>query len=226
MVACSQRSGGKKIISIIMIRSSSQRGAALMGCRLRQFLLLSGITSMLPTIMTHAFSFAATTNHCNNNNHLLPSLRPAIIYRTVHLPKRKSFRLSSSSSDDEQSSTTHNNSVTGPIYEMTSEGSNNPLPKIKLFTKEGCTLCDTVKQTLSEIKNDYPHSLYAVDITDEDKVVWFEKYKYDIPVLHMEDVYWTKHRLSKEEAIQGIEDVMDGKFEEGKGEPDAGRLEH
>ena len=182
---------------------------------------------MMPTIMTHAF----TTNHCNNN-HLLLSSRPAIIiHRNVHLPKRKSFQLSSSSDDEQSSSTTHN-SVTGPIYEMTNEDSNNnnnnhtPLPSIKLFTKEGCTLCDTVKQTLSEIKNDYPHSLYAVDITDEDKVVWFEKYKYDIPVLHMEDVYWTKHRLSKEEAIKGIEDVMDGKFEEGKGEPDAGRLEH
>ncbi len=210
--------------------SSRQRGAAalMMGCRcLRQFLLLGGITSMMPSIMTHAF----TTNHCNNNNHhlLLPSSRPAsIIHRTVHLPKRKSFQISSSSDDEQLSST--NNSVTGPIYEMTSEDSNNnnnhPLPKIKLFTKEGCTLCDIVKQTLSDLKHDYPHSLYAIDITDEDKLVWFEKYKYDIPVLHMEDVYWTKHRLTKEEAIKGIEEVMNGKFEEGKGEPDAGRLEH
>ena len=97
--------------------------------------------------------------------------------------------------------------------------------KIKLFTKEGCTLCDKVKDTLSSIRTDYPHSLYAVDITDEDKQVWFDKYKYDIPVLHMEDVYWTKHRLSVEEAIEGIEEVMGGEFEVRGGEPDAGRLE-
>ncbi len=109
---------------------------------------------------------------------------------------------------------------------MGDDTNTNNIPNIKLFTKEGCTLCDKVKDVLSEIRNDYPHSLYAVDITDDDKQVWFEKYKYDIPVLHMDDVYWAKHRLTKEEAIQGIEEAVGGEFKVRQGDPDAGRLEH
>ena len=113
----------------------------------------------------------------------------------------------------------------------TNNNGNKPIPKIQLFTKEGCTLCDKVKDTLSTLKTTHPHSLYAIDITDEDnKSIWYNKYKYDIPVLHMNHVYWTKHRLTVEEAIMAIEEVRnsdDGvSFMMREGEPDAGRLEH
>ncbi|KAK1733273.1 hypothetical protein QTG54_015990 [Skeletonema marinoi] len=202
-----------------MVSNTTTRGSrrALMSSH-HHLLLLSGVASLMPAVTN---AFIATNQHHHCNHHQLTTL---IHRRSVHLPKRNSFQLhSSSSSSDEDQST---NSVTGPIYEMTND--NAPPPKIKLFTKEGCTLCDKVKDILSEIRTDYPHSLYAVDITDDDKQVWFDKYKYDIPVLHMEDVYWTKHRLTKEEAIQGIEEAVGGggEFECRKGEPDAGRLEH
>eukprot|EP00574_Skeletonema_japonicum_P003482 CAMPEP_0201731222 /NCGR_PEP_ID=MMETSP0593-20130828/24964_1 /ASSEMBLY_ACC=CAM_ASM_000672 /TAXON_ID=267983 /ORGANISM="Skeletonema japonicum, Strain CCMP2506" /LENGTH=198 /DNA_ID=CAMNT_0048223941 /DNA_START=22 /DNA_END=618 /DNA_ORIENTATION=+ len=187
---------------------------ALMSSRhcVRHFLLLSGVTSMMPTV-TNAFT-------ANTRNRHQPVA--SIHRRNVHLPKRNSIQLSSSSNEEQST-----NSVTGPIYEMMgADNSTNNIPNIQLFTKEGCTLCDKVKDVLSEIRNDYPHSLYAVDITDDDKQVWFEKYKYDIPVLHMDDVYWAKHRLTKEEAIQGIEEAVGGEFEVRQGDPDAGRLEH
>ena len=51
------------------------------------------------------------------------------------------------------------------------------------------------------------------------------QYKYDIPVLHINDKYWIKHRLSKDEAIQGLESIMDGTFVESKGDPDATAME-
>ena len=51
-------------------------------------------------------------------------------------------------------------SVSGPIYE--GEG-----PTVELFTKEGCTLCDDAKAVLDALRNDAPHSLIAVDITDQ-----------------------------------------------------------
>ena len=184
--------------------------------RFHQFLLFSGVASMMPTTITAFVSI--------NNNHHCSYLHPAISLmqcRAVHLPKRSSLQHLYSSTNDEQS-TSNSNSVTGSIY----EAADTNAPTIKLFTKEGCTLCDKVKDSLSQLQNDYPHSLYAVDITDEDKQMWFDKYKYDIPVLHMNDVYWTKHRLSEEEAIKGIEEAVGGMFVEGRGEPDASRLEH
>ena len=49
--------------------------------------------------------------------------------------------------------------------------------------------------------------------------------RYDIPVLHVNGIYWTKHRLSVEDAAVGIKEARSGPFAERRGEPDASRLE-
>ena len=66
-------------------------------------------------------SFSITSYNINHHNHNQQQRR------CVHLP--------ASSSNSESSGL----SVTGPIYEM------NGVTTVKLFTKEGCTLCDKVK---------------------------------------------------------------------------------
>ncbi len=50
--------------------------------------------------------------------------------------------------------------------------------------------------------------------------------RYDIPVLHINDIYWTKHRLAIEDAIAGIAEARTGSFSVRLEEPDASRLEH
>lgn len=112
-------------------------------------------------------------------------------------------------------------SVSGTVYRSPDETA----PTIKLITKDGCTLCDKVKDVLSELREDYPHSLEQVDITDQDHSDWYSKYKYDIPVLHMEDKFWIKHRTTAEEATEGLIQAREGLFEERPGEPDAGAME-
>jgi hypothetical protein len=112
-------------------------------------------------------------------------------------------------------------SVSGSIY--TCDDSN--APRVRLFTKEGCTLCDKVKGVLVELKAPYPHCLEQVDITDKENAEWFDRYKYDIPVLHLDGKYWTKHRLTTEEAIRGLEAFENGAFESQAGEPNAARME-
>lgn len=112
-------------------------------------------------------------------------------------------------------------SVTGPVYD--SEDENAPI--IRLFTKEGCTLCDKVKDVLSDLREELPHALNAVDITDNEHEIWHEKYKYDIPVLHVGDQYWTKHRITEEEARTGLTEAIARSFVSNKGEPDAGEME-
>jgi glutaredoxin len=94
-------------------------------------------------------------------------------------------------------------------------------PTIKLFTKEGCTLCDKVKDILHDIRDEHPHSLILMDITDRCYEKWYAKYKFDIPVLHINDRYWAKHRLSRSQAIQGIRAANEGTFRSPKGMPDA-----
>eukprot|EP00522_Entomoneis_paludosa_P009665 CAMPEP_0172450208 /NCGR_PEP_ID=MMETSP1065-20121228/8653_1 /TAXON_ID=265537 /ORGANISM="Amphiprora paludosa, Strain CCMP125" /LENGTH=146 /DNA_ID=CAMNT_0013201985 /DNA_START=138 /DNA_END=578 /DNA_ORIENTATION=- len=114
-------------------------------------------------------------------------------------------------------------SVTGPVY--TSEEEEAPI--VTLFTKEGCTLCDKVKEVLRQAQQEnHVHSLEQIDITDENHQEWFDKYKYDIPVLHINGQYWLKHKLSSvHEVQQALEAVRNGSFTSPVGEPNAAAME-
>lgn len=117
----------------------------------------------------------------------------------------------------------HFASVTGTVYSSASEDTDAPV--VKLFTKDGCTLCDKAKDVLKGIQEEYPHSLEQVDITDAGHEEWFSKYKYDIPVLHVNNQYFAKHRIDQEEAKNGLALARGGKFSKRDGEPDAGAME-
>jgi len=91
----------------------------------------------------------------------------------------------------------------------------------------GCTLCDKVKDVLYSLpQEEFPHSLKQIDITDAEHEEWYEKYKYDIPVLHIDERYWTKHRLDQGEAKKTLKEAMQGIFQTRQGQPDAGAMEH
>lgn len=75
------------------------------------------------------------------------------------------------------------------------------------------------------LRTELPHSLEAIDITDEQHSEWFSKYKYDIPVLHISNRYWIKHRIDEDEARKGLQQAINGEFVARQGEPDAGEME-
>jgi glutaredoxin len=116
------------------------------------------------------------------------------------------------------------NSVTGPVYNVES-GSREDFPMVQLYTKEGCTLCDKVSNVLRSVREECPHSLEAIDITDSDKTEFYDKYKWDIPVLHIDGKYWTKHKLDAKEAVNALTRARNGEFEEQRGEPNAAAME-
>mmetsp|Transcript_18257 Transcript_18257/g.61572 ORF Transcript_18257/g.61572 Transcript_18257/m.61572 type:complete len:157 (+) Transcript_18257:120-590(+) len=114
-------------------------------------------------------------------------------------------------------------SVTGPVYEDAGA------PTVAMYTKADCTLCDVAKGVLAACRAGAPHTLELVDITDESNSAWFEKYKYDIPVLHIDGEYWTKHRLTAADALAAITEARErklrgGAFEKRRGEPDASKF--
>ena len=111
-------------------------------------------------------------------------------------------------------------SVTGVVYSADADR-----PTVQLFTKAGCTLCDVAKGVLASASAESPHTLEAIDITDADKAEWWDKYKYDIPVLHINNVYWAKHRIQLDETLQALASAKDGSLSPSPGEPDAARLE-
>jgi hypothetical protein len=77
------------------------------------------------------------------------------------------------------------------------------------------------------VRQEQPHTLEAVDITDPDKTDWYHKYKYDIPVLHLNGMYWAKHQLSREQAVECLKAARVGSFVHARPEeePDAGAME-
>lgn len=121
---------------------------------------------------------------------------------------------------------------------------------VTLFTKAQCTLCDQVKDVLRQVRHTHPHVLWQQDITDDIVVVpndpsydqdlpdsddqhtttdhggWYDQYKYDIPVLHINGWYWCKHRLTTEQAQEGLTRAQQGLFTQAQpGQPHAAHYE-
>ncbi|ERE84558.1 putative glutaredoxin-like protein C5orf63 like protein [Cricetulus griseus] len=68
--------------------------------------------------------------------------------------------------------------------------SNTPLPVLTLFTKDPCPLCDEAKEVLK------PYKDREVDITLPENSTWYERYKFDIPVFHLNGQFLMMHRVN------------------------------
>ncbi|NWU36978.1 YD286 protein, partial [Hylia prasina] len=66
-------------------------------------------------------------------------------------------------------------------------------PVLTLFTKKPCPLCDEAKEVLEPYKRRF--ILQEVDITLPENSPWYDKYKYDIPVFHLNGKFLMKHRV-------------------------------
>ncbi|XP_010183163.1 PREDICTED: glutaredoxin-like protein C5orf63 homolog [Mesitornis unicolor] len=75
-------------------------------------------------------------------------------------------------------------------------------PVLTLFTKKPCPLCDEAKEVLEPYKTRF--ILQEVDITLPENSVWYDKYKYDIPVFHLNGKFLMKHQVD----IQKFEDQL------------------
>mmetsp|Transcript_3285 Transcript_3285/g.4741 ORF Transcript_3285/g.4741 Transcript_3285/m.4741 type:complete len:203 (-) Transcript_3285:91-699(-) len=179
--------------------------------------LMFGALSSSSKMMTNAFVTSARNKVTTATAYRLQQQQRQLQIRHVTLPPRdRRF---------DNTNTRLHTSVTGTIYTASKSEDEVSPTIVKLFTKEGCTLCDKVTEVLKSVQDQEPHTLQAVDITDPEHEVWWSKYKYDIPVLHLNDQYWIKHRLDVTEAIDGLRQAREGTFVEQQGDPDAGAME-
>ena len=94
------------------------------------------------------------------------------------------------------------------------------VPALRLFTGADCSLCDELKAVLA--RSTHPHTLESVDIGEKVHREWFRRYKWDIPVLHIDGKYFAKHRIqSVAELDSALAEAARGEFIEREGEPDA-----
>merc|ERR1719512_443947 len=92
------------------------------------------------------------------------------------------------------------------------------IPRVTLFTKPVCPLCDTALSRLRA--SGKPFSLHVVNIEDERNANWRARYWCDIPVFHLNGAFWAKHRLSADDVEAALAEAAEGVFEARDGEPD------
>eukprot|EP00049_Salpingoeca_infusionum_P018460 m.357338 g.357338 ORF g.357338 m.357338 type:complete len:112 (+) comp17798_c0_seq1:1047-1382(+) len=90
-------------------------------------------------------------------------------------------------------------------------------PLVTLFTKNGCHLCDVVKAVMSKSTREF--KLNQINIALPERAAWFERYKYDIPVLHLDGKFMTKHRLTLEQFDDFLDLASNGTFPPQAGDP-------
>ncbi|KAM7375647.1 hypothetical protein PAMP_005440 [Pampus punctatissimus] len=69
----------------------------------------------------------------------------------------------------------------------------NSLPTLTLFTKDPCPLCDEAKEVLQPLRHRFVFQ--QVDISRPENREWFDRYRWDIPVFHLNGQFVMKHRV-------------------------------
>ncbi len=75
-------------------------------------------------------------------------------------------------------------------------------PRLTLYSKPGCHLCDDMKQVIEAVAMRVPLTLDVVDISTDRTLV--DRYGLEIPVLLIEGKKAAKHRLTERELEQKL----------------------
>lgn len=78
-----------------------------------------------------------------------------------------------------------------------------PPPTVTLYTKAVCPLCDEAKAVLDQAAREVDFRLEVVDI-EEDRE-YYEAYKWEIPVIHVNGRIAFKHRLELARVVTRLE---------------------
>lgn len=75
----------------------------------------------------------------------------------------------------------------------------DPACKITFFTKPDCTLCDGAMYVIKRVRTTVAFEIESVDITAPGNERWFEAYRHDIPVVHLNGTEIFRHRVGERE---------------------------
>ncbi|MFN8576635.1 MAG: glutaredoxin family protein [Candidatus Sericytochromatia bacterium] len=73
---------------------------------------------------------------------------------------------------------------------------------LEIYSKENCELCDKLKEVVNKVHKNIEFDIKEIDITKDPEI--FEKYKYDIPVVHLNGIIAFKHRITEDELIKKL----------------------
>eukprot|EP00741_Cyanophora_paradoxa_P020843 tig00021314_g20121.t1 len=84
-------------------------------------------------------------------------------------------------------------------------GAARQLPKITLFTSKTCSLCDAVKFVIGKTRQRVPFAYEEVYIDKPENARFFNEYRYDIPVIHLDGSEIARHRLDEAKLLSALE---------------------
>lgn len=76
------------------------------------------------------------------------------------------------------------------------------VPRLTFFTREGCPLCTEARAVVDQVRRSVAFEYEEVDITQDPE--WFQEYKWDIPVVHIDGEFAFKHRLDATELSEAL----------------------
>ncbi|HKP48207.1 MAG TPA: glutaredoxin family protein [Pyrinomonadaceae bacterium] len=79
--------------------------------------------------------------------------------------------------------------------------------QVTFYTRPGCHLCDEAKQAIKNAECEDEYTLKEVNIEDDRNLL--HRYRYDIPVILIDDVEAFRHRLSPSDFRTAIRDRRD-----------------
>ena len=69
--------------------------------------------------------------------------------------------------------------------------------RITFFTKPECSLCDGAMFVIRRVRTQIPFEFESVDITAPGNEEWFEAYRNNIPVVHLNGQEIFRHRVNE-----------------------------
>ncbi len=75
--------------------------------------------------------------------------------------------------------------------------------RLKLYTKPGCSLCDTAEDMLNGQRQKYSLEIERVDITSDDEI--FALYRFDIPVIEFPDGATLHGKIKKNDLLARLD---------------------
>jgi hypothetical protein len=78
---------------------------------------------------------------------------------------------------------------------MTAAREDTPSPRIVLYSKPGCHLCEDMRALVDGVLEGSGIDVREIDITQD--AALFERFRYDIPVLAVDGAEIARHRISE-----------------------------
>ena len=76
------------------------------------------------------------------------------------------------------------------------------MPRVTLYSRPGCHLCEIALATLSAAQAQHPFELEIRDIDDDPND--FERFRYEIPVVEVDGREVARHRVALEVVVEAL----------------------